>query len=153
VVRVVENCFKPSEHILQCGQPTCPEVSHFKAVNITHNRNKERIIQASAGITFSCVLTDTGKGLIDPPSQPRSHLIMPMLLVFAFGSAEKGQLGNGTTGERITTGNKTAFDIEDKPSWVVGRVSYWTSSLMIPDSICQRTRWQEDRTDRIRTAA
>lgn len=37
-------------------------------------------------------------------------------LVFTFGSAEKGQLGNGTTGERITTGNKTAFDIEPSPS-------------------------------------
>jgi hypothetical protein len=35
--------------------------------------------------------------------------------VFSFGSAEKGQLGNGTTGERITTGNKTAFDIEPSP--------------------------------------
>lgn len=39
-----------------------------------------------------------------------------MTLVFSFGSAEKGQLGNGTTGERITTGNKTAFDIEYQPS-------------------------------------
>lgn len=38
------------------------------------------------------------------------------LPVFTFGSAEKGQLGNGTTGERITTGNKTAFDIEPSPS-------------------------------------
>ena len=36
-------------------------------------------------------------------------------VVFSFGSAEKGQLGNGTTGERITTGNKTAFDIEPSP--------------------------------------
>lgn len=38
------------------------------------------------------------------------------IAVFSFGSAEKGQLGNGTTGERITTGNKTAFDIETSPS-------------------------------------
>lgn len=37
------------------------------------------------------------------------------LPVFSFGSAEKGQLGNGITGERITTGNKTAFDIEPSP--------------------------------------
>lgn len=35
--------------------------------------------------------------------------------VYAFGSAEKGQLGNGTTGERITTGNKTSYDIETVP--------------------------------------
>ena len=38
------------------------------------------------------------------------------MLVFSFGSAEKGQLGNGTTGERITTGNKTSYDIETTPS-------------------------------------
>ena len=36
--------------------------------------------------------------------------------VFTFGSAANGQLGNGTTGERIVTGNKTAYDIETKPS-------------------------------------
>ncbi|KAJ3576562.1 hypothetical protein NP233_g354 [Leucocoprinus birnbaumii] len=83
----------------QCGHSTCPEVSHFKAVNVTHGGNKERVVQAAAGISFSLVLTDTGK-------------------VFSFGSAEKGQLGNGTTGERITTGNKTAFDIEDRPIYV-----------------------------------
>jgi len=35
--------------------------------------------------------------------------------VFSFGSAEKGQLGTGTTGERITTGNKTTYDIEVDP--------------------------------------
>jgi hypothetical protein len=36
-------------------------------------------------------------------------------VVFSFGSAEKGQLGNGTTGERIATGNKTSYDIEVDP--------------------------------------
>jgi hypothetical protein len=35
--------------------------------------------------------------------------------VFSFGSAEKGQLGNGITGERIITGNKTGYDIEVQP--------------------------------------
>jgi hypothetical protein len=50
-----------------------------------------------------------------PADTTMLHLTQ-MLLVFSFGSAEKGQLGNGTTGERITTGNKTAFDIEDRPS-------------------------------------
>ena len=39
-----------------------------------------------------------------------------LYVVFSFGSAEKGQLGNGTTGERITTGNKTSYDIETYPS-------------------------------------
>jgi hypothetical protein len=37
-------------------------------------------------------------------------------IVFSFGSGEKGQLGNGRTGEHITTGNKTGYDIEPSPS-------------------------------------
>lgn len=37
------------------------------------------------------------------------------LVVYTFGSGEKGQLGNGATGERIITGNKLAFDIQSQP--------------------------------------
>lgn len=40
------------------------------------------------------------------------HAHSVSLPVFTFGSAEKGQLGNRTMGERITTGNKTVIDIE-----------------------------------------
>ncbi|KAH9479125.1 Protein RCC2-like protein [Psilocybe cubensis] len=83
----------------QCGQSICPEVSSFQSVSVSHGGKKEHVIQASAGITFSIVLTKSGK-------------------VFSFGSAEKGQLGNGTTGERITTGNKTSYDIETQPVYV-----------------------------------
>lgn len=36
--------------------------------------------------------------------------------MFAFGSAEKGQLGNGKTGEHIVTGGKVVFDAEWEPS-------------------------------------
>ncbi|TFK62794.1 RCC1/BLIP-II [Pluteus cervinus] len=84
----------------QCGHPTCPDISAFKQVaGFQHQGNKEHAIQVSAGVTFSVVLTASGK-------------------VFSFGSAEKGQLGNGTTGERITTGNKTAYDIEPYPIYI-----------------------------------
>ncbi|GLB41420.1 putative regulator of chromosome condensation (RCC1) repeat [Lyophyllum shimeji] len=84
----------------QCGHAVCPEVTSFKLITgISHNGEKERVVKASAGVTFSIVLTESGK-------------------VFSFGSAEKGQLGNGTTGERITTGNKTAFDIECNPIYI-----------------------------------
>ncbi|PPQ97999.1 hypothetical protein CVT26_003061 [Gymnopilus dilepis] len=83
----------------QCGQSVSPEVSSFQPVSVTHGGKKEHVIQASAGITFSLVLTKSGK-------------------VFSFGSAEKGQLGNGTTGERITTGNKTTYDIETTPIYI-----------------------------------
>ncbi|KAF8194680.1 regulator of chromosome condensation 1/beta-lactamase-inhibitor protein II [Pholiota molesta] len=82
-----------------CGQSVCPEVSSFQPVNVMHGGQREHVVQATAGITFSIVRTKSGK-------------------VFAFGSAEKGQLGNGTTGERITTGNKTSFDIEVQPVYI-----------------------------------
>jgi len=57
----------------------------------------EKPVSAAAGVTFSLILTASGR-------------------VFSFGSAEKGQLGNGFTGERIMTGNKTVFDVEYEPS-------------------------------------
>ncbi len=120
---------------------------------MTHGGNKERVVKASAGITFSLVLTDTGKGTC--PSCLVLFLchLAYMSSVFSFGSAEKGQLGNGTTGERITTGNKTAFDIEERPSeWLI-KPSITTLMIDDHDSICQRTRWKEDRPDCVRTAA
>ncbi|KAG5652910.1 hypothetical protein H0H81_003110 [Sphagnurus paluster] len=81
----------------QCGHAVCPEVTSFKRV--TGFPEGEHVVKAAAGVTFSIVLTESGK-------------------VFSFGSAEKGQLGNGTTGERITTGNKTAYDIEVNPIYI-----------------------------------
>uniref|UniRef100_A0A0W0FCX5 PHD-type domain-containing protein n=1 Tax=Moniliophthora roreri TaxID=221103 RepID=A0A0W0FCX5_MONRR len=81
----------------QCGQPPSAQVGGFKQISgLAIDGEREHAIMASAGITFSLVLTRSGR-------------------VFALGSAEKGQLGNGATGERITTGNKTAFDLVDEP--------------------------------------
>ncbi|KAK0215160.1 regulator of chromosome condensation 1/beta-lactamase-inhibitor protein II [Armillaria fumosa] len=81
----------------QCGHSPCPEIPFFKRIPFFGTEEgQEKAVKASAGVTFSCVLTESGK-------------------VYAFGSGEKGQLGNGTTGERITTGNKTAFDIIYEP--------------------------------------
>jgi len=87
-------------------------------VSVTHGGKKEHIIQASAGINFSIVLSESGKGsyMLFFSVLPFSYFLFWFSLVFSFGSAEKGQLGNGTTGERITTGNKTTFDIEPYPS-------------------------------------
>lgn len=96
----------------QCGHAACPEVASFKLVQATfHGAN---VIKAAAGITFSVVLTDTGKGkhlrLI------RSVSVIKLSPVYAFGSGQNGQLGNGRTGEHIITGNKTAFDVISDPS-------------------------------------
>lgn len=100
----------------QCGHTICPEISEFQPVSVTHGGKKERVIKASAGITFSIVLSESGKGHSLCPFHlcKVSHNWHP-IIVFSFGSGEKGQLGNGTTGERITTGNKTSYDIETHP--------------------------------------
>ena len=55
------------------------------------------VIAVSAGNDFSMALTAGGK-------------------LFACGSSENGQLGNGTNGERIASAGKTAFDAE--PTWI-----------------------------------
>ena len=70
------------------------------------------------------------------------------MLVFSFGSAEKGQLGNGTTGERITTGNKTSYDIETTPSMLFS----FSEVVLCPDfpssfSLYQGARREEHRSN------
>ena len=57
----------------------------------------------------------------------RCQVLTP-LSVFAFGSGEHGQLGNGRTGEHIITGNKTAYDVHNDPSESYG-VSYCEGSV------------------------
>ncbi|KAG2364307.1 regulator of chromosome condensation 1/beta-lactamase-inhibitor protein II [Suillus spraguei] len=86
----------------QCGHPVVAQISTFEAIEGPFlNGERQHVIKAAAGITFSIILTDDGK-------------------IFSFGSGEKGQLGNGRTGEHIITGNKTAFDIETEPIPVKG---------------------------------
>ncbi|KAI6149944.1 regulator of chromosome condensation 1/beta-lactamase-inhibitor protein II [Pisolithus tinctorius] len=86
----------------QCGHAISPLVASFKAIDGPYlDGHRQRVVKAAAGITFSILLTESGR-------------------VFSFGSGEKGQLGNGRTGEHITTGNKTAFDIEANPILVKG---------------------------------
>jgi alpha-tubulin suppressor-like RCC1 family protein len=41
--------------------------------------------------------------------------VLIRLTVYAFGSGEHGQLGNGRTGEHITAGNKTGYDVHSDP--------------------------------------
>ncbi|GBE86634.1 predicted protein [Sparassis crispa] len=86
----------------QCGHPVCPEVASFKLVHWPkHLSVKEHVVAAAAGVTFSIVLTQGGR-------------------VYSFGSGEKGQLGNGKTGEHIVTAGKVAFDVEHEPILVKG---------------------------------
>jgi alpha-tubulin suppressor-like RCC1 family protein len=92
------------------------EISSFKLVDgPKSNGKKENVIKAAVGISFSLVLTDTGKGVL--LFGTHLQLLLTLLgVVYSFGSGEKGQLGNGRTGEHITAGNKTAFDAQSEPS-------------------------------------
>ncbi|KAI0825648.1 RCC1/BLIP-II [Irpex lacteus] len=86
----------------QCGHPVCPEIQKFKAIDpIEFEGTKEKVVQAAAGLTFTLVLTEGGR-------------------VYAFGSAEKGQLGNGKTGAHIVQAGKVVFDAESEPLLVKG---------------------------------
>lgn len=81
-----------------------------------HGGAKERVTKAAAGITFSVVLTESGKGEFAILSEIQTLLAMSPSLVFTFGSEEKGQLANGSAGERIVSAGKSAFDYETEPS-------------------------------------
>ncbi|ETW78511.1 hypothetical protein HETIRDRAFT_386679 [Heterobasidion irregulare TC 32-1] len=88
----------------QCGHSTCPEVSSFRLMDGPYHiatKEQEHVVKAAAGITFSLFLTKSGR-------------------LYSVGSGEKGQLGNGRTGEHIVTGNKSAYDIETEPILVKG---------------------------------
>ncbi|KAL7414472.1 regulator of chromosome condensation 1/beta-lactamase-inhibitor protein II [Mrakia frigida] len=60
-----------------------------------------KIVSGSAGVNFSLLLSDDGR-------------------VYAFGSAENGQLGNGRTGEHIVSAGKNAFEVNWQPQLVRG---------------------------------
>ncbi|RXK40549.1 hypothetical protein M231_02201 [Tremella mesenterica] len=77
----------------QVGLPVCGEVSKFTLVPGPWSEAGDRIVQITAGNTFSLFLSDKGQ-------------------VYAAGSSEAGQLGNGRTGERVLRAGKTSFDIE-----------------------------------------
>lgn len=86
------------------------------------------MVKAAAGITFSIVLTTNGKGKSLLPlcrTTPALNLATPA--VYAFGSGEHGQLGNGRTGEHIVSAGKTAFDVEYEPS-KLQRLLIWHES-------------------------
>jgi len=86
----------------QCGHNPSKEVTSFNLIKgPTLGGKKQKVIQVGAGITFSLCLTEDGK-------------------VWAFGSAEAGQLGNGRTGEHIATGNKLVYDLHHDPTLVRG---------------------------------
>ncbi|KAJ9125455.1 hypothetical protein QFC22_000416 [Naganishia vaughanmartiniae] len=75
------------------------ELKTWTLVKGNWSQDKAKIVQVSCGLTFTLFLADNG-------------------WVYASGSAEKGQLGNGKTGERIVSAGKTSFDFEDRPKLI-----------------------------------
>ncbi|KAN0062784.1 hypothetical protein ACQY0O_004980 [Thecaphora frezii] len=81
----------------QCGLPLQNIVDGFQKIETApFIRDKDAVVAASCGATFSMLLTASGK-------------------VYTMGSSEKGQLGNGRTGEHFISGNKLAFNTFDEP--------------------------------------
>lgn len=78
------------------GGPLTQENAEWRKVVLPENA-----VDAATGADFSVFVGESGK-------------------LYCCGSGEYGQLGNGRTGERIETGNKTAFDIEVTPTKVSG---------------------------------
>lgn len=86
----------------RCGVP----INSKSSVNGTEERwvqvrgpweaDRAKVIQVTAGLTFSLFLADNG-------------------WIYASGSHESGQCGNGATGARIIKAGKTAYDNDDRP--------------------------------------
>ncbi|OCF44659.1 hypothetical protein I317_01546 [Kwoniella heveanensis CBS 569] len=86
----------------QIGLPVTMLIPKFTKVTGPWLKDPEaKIIQVTAGHTFSLFLTSTGQ-------------------VYAAGSSENGQLGNGKTGERLVKAGKVTFDLEVPPRLVQG---------------------------------
>nr|XP_019010360.1 uncharacterized protein I206_04829 [Kwoniella pini CBS 10737]OCF49141.1 hypothetical protein I206_04829 [Kwoniella pini CBS 10737] len=86
----------------QIGLPVTMIIDSFTKVNGPWTKDPEsKVIQVSAGHTFSLFLTSTG-------------------LVYASGSSECGQLGNGKTGERLIKAGKISYDVESPPRLIQG---------------------------------
>ncbi|WWC91731.1 uncharacterized protein L201_006678 [Kwoniella dendrophila CBS 6074] len=86
----------------QIGLPVTMLINDLTRVTGPWAKDPEsKIIQVTAGHTFSLFLTSTGQ-------------------VYAAGSSECGQLGNGKTGERLVKAGKFSYDVEVPPRLVQG---------------------------------
>ncbi|ODN94743.1 hypothetical protein L198_04887 [Cryptococcus wingfieldii CBS 7118] len=86
----------------QVGVAQCNVVEKLTKIGGAWTKDKDnKVVQVTAGHTFSLFLTSNGQ-------------------VYASGSSENGQLGNGKTGERLVKAGKIAYDVEVPPRLVSG---------------------------------
>jgi hypothetical protein len=96
----------------QCGQTRLEDQLDFKRIEGALAKKNERVVQGSAGINFTMLVTESGRGVFRPcrvsslcfwadgHSSPK---------VYGMGSPEKGQLGNGRA-SRHADGRSSPFD-------------------------------------------
>lgn len=95
----------------QLGLNPCQEVAQFTKIPGPWSKDSAtKIVQVTAGNTFSLFLADSGE-------------------VYAAGSSESGQLGNGKTGERLLKAGKTGFDLEVPARLVQGLANKRITSI------------------------
>ncbi|KAI9634109.1 regulator of chromosome condensation 1/beta-lactamase-inhibitor protein II [Dioszegia hungarica] len=86
----------------QLGLPVTPEVPKWTRITGPWSKQPDvKIVQVTAGHSFSLFLTSTGQ-------------------IYAAGSSECGQVGSGKTGERLLKGGKIGFDVESPARLVSG---------------------------------
>ncbi|KAK0551883.1 hypothetical protein OC846_002448 [Tilletia horrida] len=86
----------------QCADPRLGYIDTFTKVTTgAFIKAKDNIVKVSAGVSFSLLLSASGK-------------------VYATGSMEKGQLGNGRTGEHFASANRLVFGMVIDPIRVDG---------------------------------
>ncbi|KAL1412746.1 hypothetical protein Q8F55_000493 [Vanrija albida] len=80
----------------QLGLPISAEEPKLVQIKGPWVSQGAKIVQVSTGLTFSLFLTDSGQ-------------------VYAAGSSEFGQLGNGTTGERLVKAGRMSYEVQTPP--------------------------------------
>ena len=101
--------------MFQCGQPNLTEVTSFTLIKgpWPGSKEKEKIVKAAAGVSFSVLLSESGIRTC-PFKSPTLQFDERMVSVYTLGSGEHGQLGNGRTGEHIGT-RAIGFDTFTEP--------------------------------------
>ena len=108
----------------------------------SHGGTTEHVLGAAAGVTFSVLLTEAGRGRSIHTTRVQKSRFTVFNLVFCFRSGEKGQLGRGRTGEHIISAGGTGFDVEAVVC--TGLVSMLCLDSLQFRSFGQRTQGKED---------
>ena len=85
----------------QCGHTVCPEIQTFKQVNGPKlGGAKEKVVKAAAGITFSVVLTESGKGEW-PLSDSQGTSLRALVQCSHSEARRRASLGTGRQGSAL----------------------------------------------------